>query len=384
MQDNITREDLDVLIEYLSQDNPRLTQAAQVRAFEKEWSEWLGVKYSVFVNSGASANLVTMNAIRHLYGEGEVIVPTLTWVSDISSLLFTGLTPVFVDIDPHHLGMAEDQIYAAMNERTRAVFITHVLGLSALSDELIRTCEERGVLLIEDTCESHGATHKGERLGSIGFASNFSFYYAHHMSSIEGGVICTNDREFYETVRMIRSHGMVREVDSEEVRERWIAENPHCNPEFIFSYPSLNIRSTELNAVIARNQLKYLDQNNLRRVENFNTFLKHLDSELYRVDFKTEGSVNYAFILIMSEADPERCLRLMETMRAEKVEFRRGLSGGGNQLRQPYLRGVVSPDYHKQFPEVEFVHQYGFYIGNYPSLSEQRIIELCAILNGVK
>lgn len=383
MDNNITRQDLDVLIEFLKQDNPILTQSKNVRAFEAEWSEWLGMKYSVFVNSGASANLITMAAIRHLYGPGEVIVPTLTWVSDISSVLQNGFTPVFVDIDNNHLGMDVEAVISKMNSKTRAVFLTHVLGFNGLENKLIEECKKRNILLIEDMCESHGATHEGKKCGSIGFASNFSFYFAHHMSTIEGGVVCTNDEKFYQTIRMLRSHGMIREMDNQAYKDEWIKNNPDCNPEFIFSYPSYNVRSTELNAVLGRNQLKRLDDNNKKRYNNFKMFLDGLDSKKYRTDFRLEGSSNYAFILIIKDKDPAFCDRVMQTLREQKVEFRRGLSGGGNQLRQPFLKGVVPTGFHKEFPRVEHVHSYGFYIGNYPDLPESRIQELCNLLNKV-
>ncbi len=383
MNNNITREDLDILIEFLKQEDPILTQNKNVRAFEAEWSNWLGVKHSLFVNSGASANLLTMTAIKHLYGTGEVIVPTLTWVSDIASVLQNGFKPVFVDIDNRHLGMAIDQVINRMNTNTRAVFLTHVLGFNGLENRLIEECQKRGILLIEDVCESHGATHEGKKLGSLGFASNFSFYYAHHMSTIEGGMICTNDERFYETLRMLRSHGMVREMDNPKFKEEWINNNPECNPEFIFSYPAYNVRSTELNAVLGRHQLKRLDDNNKKRFKNFQIFLDHLDQQKYRTDFRVEGSSNYAFTLIIRNPDPNFCAKVMTVLRENEIEFRRGLSGGGNQLRQPFLKGIVPVNYHKEFPNVEHVHFYGFYIGNYPDLEENRIKELCALLNKV-
>ena len=383
MNNNITRKDLDTLIEFLQQDNPILTQSKNVRAFEAEWSQWLGVKHSVFVNSGASANLLTMAAIKHLYGGGEIIVPTLTWVSDVASVLQNGFTPVFCDIDNQHLGMDIDQIIAKMNDKTRAVFVTHVLGFNGIDDRLINECKKRNILLIEDMCESHGATHNGKKLGSFGFASNFSFYFAHHMSTIEGGMVCTNDEKFYETIRMLRSHGMVREMDNATMKADWIRNNPECNPEFIFTYPAYNVRSTELNAVLGRSQLKRLDENNKKRFKNFKTFLDGLDGKKYRTDFRLEGSSNYAFILILKDADPKLCEKVMAKLKEQGVEFRRGLSGGGNQLRQPFLRPLMPKDYFKQFPKVEHVHFYGFYIGNYPDLEESRIHELCDILNKV-
>ena len=141
---------------------------------------------------------------------GEIIVPTITWVSDIAAVLHCGFEPVFVDIDPRTLGMDNDQVLAKITSHTRAVFLTHVLGYNALSRHLLDELKERGITLLEDVCESHGATFEGRKLGTFGLASNFSFYYAHHLSTIEGGMICTDDTELYETVRMMRAHGMVR------------------------------------------------------------------------------------------------------------------------------------------------------------------------------
>src|SRR6185436_3926984 len=145
MKNNITRADLQVLIEYLSQDDPALTHSKQVRAFEQEWSDWLGVTYSVFVNSGASANLLTMAALKEVYGPGEVIVPPLAWVSDIASVLQNGLTPVFVDIDRRTLGMNTQQVLDKLNANTRAVFLTHVLGYNGLTQELLDELEKRNI-----------------------------------------------------------------------------------------------------------------------------------------------------------------------------------------------------------------------------------------------
>ena len=212
MRNNILREDLDILIDYLSQDDPRLTHGAEVRKFEEEWCEWLGVKYSVYVNSGASSNLLSMALLKLRHPEGgEVIVPPLAWSSDISSVLQNGFTPVFVDIDPVTLAMDPALIVDSITDKTRAVFLTYVQGFDGLDDQLMEELNKRDIPLIEDVCESHGATHNGKKLGSFGWLSNFSFYYAHHMSTIEGGMICTNDEKAYQDLRMLRSHGMVRE-----------------------------------------------------------------------------------------------------------------------------------------------------------------------------
>ena len=385
MRNNILREDLDAVIEHLKQDDPILTHGKNVRAFEDEWSAWLGVKYSVFVNSGASANLLTMAIlkIRHPEG-GEVIVPPLTWISDIASVIQNGFTPVFVDIDPRSLAMDSKQVLAKLSDKTRAVFLTHVQGFDGLTDELLAELESRNIPLIEDVCESHGATHNGQRLGSFGWISNFSFYYAHHMSTIEGGMICTNDPVIYQQARMLRSHGMVREANDPDVREVFERENPELNPDFIFAFPAYNMRNTEIGGIMGRSQLKRLDANVQRRTENLLRFLNQIDSVKYRTDFKLEGSSNYAFNLILNNPDEEFCQRLMAKMRESGIEFRRGSAGGGNQIRQPYLKGVVPNGYHVNFPEVEHVHFFGFYIGNFPDLRDEEVDEICAILNQVE
>lgn len=384
MRNNILREDLDAVIEHLKQEDPILTHGAHVRAFEAEWSAWLGVKHSVFVNSGASANLLTMAIlkIRHPEG-GEVIVPPLAWVSDIASVLQNGFTPVFVDIDPRTLAMDADKILAAITDRTRAVFLTHVQGFDGLTDPLLAELQQRRIPLIEDVCESHGATHNGRKLGSFGWISNFSFYYAHHMSTIEGGMVCTNDPEVYQQIRMLRSHGMVREANDPAVQAAYQAANPELNPDFIFAFPAYNTRNTEIGGIMGRSQLKRLDFNVKRRTENLLRFLRQIDRNKYRTDFKLEGSSNYAFNLILNRPDDELVECLMKVMRESGIEFRRGSAGGGNQIRQPYLHGIVPQDHHRAFPETEHVHFYGFYIGNFPDLREAEIDELCTILNSV-
>lgn len=387
MKNNIIRADLDEVIRMLSADGgeggPILTQSKQVRAFEEEWSAWLGVKHSVLVNSGASANLITMSLLRETAGPGEVIVPPITWVSDIASVIQCGLTPVFVDIDPRTLGMDNDLILKALTPRTKAVFLTHILGYNALSQPLLDELRRRNIPLIEDVCESHGACFQERKLGTFGLISNFSFYYAHHMSTIEGGMVCTDDRRLYEMARMFRSHGMVRECSDAAFRQPYHDACPDLTPDFIFAFPGFNMRSTEINAVIGRSQLKRLDANNDTRRRNLELFLGHLDPALYRTDFKTAGSSNYAFTLVLRHADDRLRDRVVQTLRACGVEFRRGTSGGGNQLRQPYLRKLLGDRKHRDYPCAEHIHFYGFYLGNYPDLEADKIPRLCSILNGL-
>jgi len=381
MEDNITKNDIQELINFLSQEKiPKLTNGPKVIEFEKKWSEWLGVKYSLMLNSGASANELTLLALKHLYGDGEVIVPPLTWISDISAVLFSGLKPVFCDINLKNLSFDIDKLKSLITPNTKAIFLTHVLGINGLTDELLEICKNNNIILIEDVCESHGTTFKGQKVGSIGFVSNFSFYFAHHMSTIEGGMICTNDENLYQICRALRSHSMVREMTDENLKNKIIKENPDLNKDFIFLRPSHNFRSTELNAVLGLSQIKNLDENNKLRQSNFNYFISNLDSTKYHTELEIDGQCNYAFIVILKEPSFDKRNEIETILNENGIEFRRGLSGGGNQLRQPFIKENFNI-YMEEFKNVEHVHNFSWYIGNYPSLEKSKIEFLINLLN---
>jgi CDP-4-dehydro-6-deoxyglucose reductase, E1 len=383
MHNNISRNDLDCLIRFLKKDSPKLTQSKNVLEFEKKWSKWLGVKYSVFVNSGSSANLLSMSILKELYNSGEIIVPSLTWVSDIVSVVKNNFTPVFVDINPKTLCMDENEIFKKINKNTKAVFITYAQGFNGLSDKLLKFLKKKSIPLIEDVCESHGATYKNKKLGSYGLMSNFSFYYAHHMSTIEGGMICTNNNKIYNILRMMRSHGLARESNDKNLIKIYKKKYKELNPEFIFPYSGYNVRSTELNAIIGLNQLKNLNSNIKKRNYNHSLFIKLIDKNKFQTDFELRGSSNYAFNLILKDKDNKLVNKLIHAMTKNKIEYRRGSAGGGNQLRQPYLKQFIKKNDWLNFPNTEHIHFYGFYLGNYPSLTRSAIIQLCSIINNI-
>jgi CDP-6-deoxy-D-xylo-4-hexulose-3-dehydrase len=384
MSDNISRDDIDCLVEFLQQEPiPRLTNGSKVVEFEEKWSKWLGVKHSVFVNSGTAANELTMLALKYMYPDGgQIIVPPLTWISDINSVWFADFDTVFVDINLKNLSFDLDKLERAITDKTKAIFLTHILGLNALSDRLLKICEDNNILLIEDVCESHGVTHNNVKAGSIGFASNFSFYFAHHMSTIEGGMISTNDDYFYQLCRSLRSHGMVREFTDNKIIEKYHNDNPDLNKDFIFIGPAHNFRSTEINAVLGLCQLGKLDSNNKIRVNNFKYFVENLNSEKFYTDFEMDGQSNYAFIVIMKEADFKLRDKIENIMNENGIEFRRGLSGGGNQLRQPFFKNKLKEhELYENFANVEHVHNFSWYIGNYPTLEIEKIDNFIRIIN---
>ena len=383
MENNITKDDKKKLINFLKKTNS-FTQSKNVADFEKKWSQWLGVKYSVFVNSGSSANLLSISALKILEGNGEILVPTLTWVSDIASVIQNNFKPVFVDINPKNLAMDEEEIKKKITKKTKAVFLSHIQGFNGLSVGLLKFLKKRKIHLIEDVCESHGAKFMNKKLGSFGLISNFSFYYAHHLSTIEGGMICTNSKKVYEILRMLRSHGMVRESGNVNYEKMITKKNKDLSPKFIFMYPAYNVRNNELQAVIGLNQLKRLNKNNKIRSNNLIYFLKKLNSEFYRTDYNINGNSNYAFPLVLVKKSMKNRNLLEKKMTQFGIEFRRGNAGGGNQLRQPYIKKLFKKIKISEYPEVDHIHHFGYYIGNYPSLTRSKILKVCNLLNSIR
>ena len=376
MYNNITKKDFKVVIKFLKKQ-PILTQNKKVEEFERLWSKWLGVKYSVFVNSGSSANFITLSALKQFTKKKEVITPTLTWPSDIMAVLNNNFKPNFVDIDIETLSMNSKEVLKKINSKTAAVFITHAQGFNGLTTELLNQLKKKKIILIEDVCESHGAKFKKKKLGTFGLASNFSFYYAHHLSTIEGGMICTNNKEFYDYCVRFRGHGMLRESKFIDVKKK--SKNfKDLNKDFIFLNPGFNFRNNEIGAVLGINQLKNLNKNiNLRNI-NFKYFLNLLNPEKFFTQYNLNGISNYAFpIILRSKSIKDR--NLFEKYLSENgIEFRRGNAGGGNQLRQPYLKSFQNP---MKFKNTEIVHHFGYYIGNFPSLSKTKVKKIANILN---
>jgi CDP-4-dehydro-6-deoxyglucose reductase, E1 len=378
INNNITQGDKQVLSDFIL-NTDRFTNGPKVSEFESAWSRWLGVKYSVMVGSGAASNYITTSIVRELKGQtGEIIVPPIGWVSDVSSVINTGFTPVFVDVDLATMAISYENIKSAINENTKAIVLVHVLGFNGLNDKLIELAKEHDLLLIEDCCEAHGATYKNKKVGSYGDMSCFSFYFGHHMTTIEGGMVCTNNEEIYQLARMFRSHGMTREA-SKETHEKY--SKPDVNPLFTFAVPGYNMRSSEMNAVLGLEQIKRIDYNIEKRQENLNIWLTNLNNVLYYVEYDAAGSSNYALPLILRKG-VFKMAEVCKILEEERVEYRLGTAGGGNQARQPYLERYD----HKIVGELEvsnYIHDFGLYIGNHPDLTREQILNLCRRLSDV-
>ena len=385
INDSITDSDKKALTDFINEPNQRFTQGKKVKEFEDRWSDYLGCAYSVFVNSGASANYIMTSIMKEKKGVGEVIVSPLGWVSDVSPLVNLGFTPVFVDVSLNNMSITLENIKEAVTDKTVGICLVHVLGFSAINDELVKFAKDNDLFLIEDCCESHGATHKDNlgftsKVGTFGDISNFSFYFGHHITTIEGGIVCTDDVELYNYAKLFRSHGMTREASS-NLQEYYQIRYPELNPLFTFAVPGYNMRNQEFNAVLGLEQLKRLNFNVDKRSENFGIWLDNLDSSKVFVDYDQNGNSNFALPLILQNKDSDlfkMCCTLLED---EKIEYRVGTAGGGNQARQPYLEkySVVS----HELENVNHIHDYGLYVGNHPELTSEQIINLCEKLNEI-
>jgi CDP-6-deoxy-D-xylo-4-hexulose-3-dehydrase len=381
MENIIDKDDVQQLIDFLGRTD-RFTNGPKVLEFEKAWSQWLKINHSVMVNSGASGNFLSIALVKELFGLGEVIVPSLGWSSDVSSIVQLGMTPVFVDIDPHTLGISPKSLRMAMSADTKAVVIVHALGFNAVTPEIKNILDESGVFVIEDCCESHGAlldTKKQNKIGTYGDLSIFSFYYGHHMTTIEGGVVCMNDMNLYQLSKMLRSHGMTRE-STIEIAEEYKKNYPSLNPLFTFALAGFNFRSTEINAVLGLSQIKKIEANIEARKSNLITWLNCLDSSKFKVDYFCDGNSNFALPLILKDPDcilmKKVCFKLDEL----GVEYRLGTAGGGNLSRQPFVQKYSHRVVDDQ-SVVDHLHHYGLYVGNGSHVVEKNIQDLTAQLN---
>ena len=274
-EDVITEEDQKNLIEFIN-TTKRYTQFTKVKEFESAFSEWQECKYSVYVNSGSSANLLLIDVLKEKYGwdnESEIMVPAITWVTNISPIIQLGLKPVFLDVNISDFSFDYEKMKEKITDKTKAIFITHLMGFPSNIRKIKEIIGSRDIKIIEDCCESHGAKLDGIKIGNHGLAGTFSFYWGHHITSIEGGIICTNDEDLYHRFLLKRSHGLARELPK-ELHESYKNKYPHIDFEFLFLTGGYNFRNTEFNAVLGLSQLKRLNQFIEIRNNNYRKFFE--------------------------------------------------------------------------------------------------------------
>jgi CDP-6-deoxy-D-xylo-4-hexulose-3-dehydrase len=366
MQTAITDTDKRAMIDFI-QSSDRYTCGNMVKQFEDAWSEWLGCKYSLYVTSGSTANLLLMAAVKELYdipNGSKVLVPACTWVTNVAPVFQVGLEPVFCDVDLERYSF---DINSLPDEDIKIVFVTHLLGLNSPVEKLKE--KYPNAIFLEDICESHGVrAPDGTKRGSSGTGSTFSFYYGHHMTTIEGGIISTDNELLYELMKIKRSHGMARLL-SPPYYEEAINKHPKIDPSFLFLTDGYNFRNTELNAVLGIEQLKRLDENIETRRDNFKCFMEHLDPELFYIPYNDPGNSSFAFPFVCKK--PEDMLKLKTIFTELGVEYRPIVSG--NLLLHPFLeKWKDSVD----VPNANLLNDNGVYIGNNHFVTKDMIVKV--------
>jgi CDP-4-dehydro-6-deoxyglucose reductase, E1 len=321
----------------------QVTMGAKVRNFEREFGEKYGWSNAVMVNSGSSANLLAVAAIANPETAGglrpgdEVIVPALSWSTTVWPLIQCGLVPVIVDIDPATLNIDPNEIERAIGPKTRGVMIVPVYGNPCDMDAIMAICARRGLTLIEDCCEALGARYGGKPVGSFGRVATFSFYYSHHITTLEGGICVTNDFELAEMMRILRAHGWIREVED---KARWTARYPDIHPRFLFVNVGYNLRATELQGAMGSVQLPKLDEFIRRRRENARWYRRALAQfgDMFDLQEETPKGEHswFGFPITVRETAPFLVADLMAALEAAHVETRPIICG--NIARQPGMK----------------------------------------------
>lgn len=376
LQENILEDDdIDLLVDFVK-TTKRFTQFIKVKEFEQAWSDWQGCKYSVFVNSGSSANLTLVAAMKELYGwkaGDEVIVPAVTWVTNISPIMQLGLKPVFVDINLKDLSFEYEQIKEKITNRTRAIFVTHLIGFPADMKKINTIVEGRDIQIMEDCCESHGAKIKEIKVGNFGVGSTFSFYWGHHITTVEGGMICTDNEKLYNLCLLKRSHGLARELP-EKYHEIYRNQYPEINFNFLFLTDGFNFRNTELHAVLGLSQIEKLDKYINIRNKNYSEFIdmcKKYKNFFYI--FELDGISSFCLPFVFKDNEMKRGFQ--EKLIDTGIESRPVISG--NLLKQPFLKNHGNPS---DFKNAELIDKNAFYIGNNQFVNEKRLDALKEIM----
>lgn len=355
----------------------RVTMGERVRAFEAEFADFIGSQHAVMVNSGSSANLLAMavaasNAVPNGLRPGdEVIVPAVTWSTTVAPILQVGCVPVFVDIDASTLNLRPEDLERASSPRTRGIFAVHLLGNPVAMASVMEFARQRGTWVLEDTCESLGSQVDGRHVGSFGDFGTFSFYFSHHITTIEGGMLVTDNPALADLARSMRAHGWTRDMSTSADIE---AANPWIDPRFLFVHLGYNLRPTEVQAAFGSVQLRRLEDFNDVRRRNARWLIDEL-SDLERsgaLQFVAEqdgGRSTWFGFTVLTE-DPATRSALSKHLEGQGIETRAIVAG--NLAVQPAFRDAP----HRtvgSLANATSISQRGLFIGNHPNLDQRRL-----------
>lgn len=369
-EDTINQQDIDRLISWLK-TYPRLTKNQVTIEFEEKWSQWVGRDFSLHCNSGSSANLLmyyTLLLSGRLKNK-KVIVPSVGWVTSIAPAIQFGFEPIMCEADPDTFGLDLNQLEILLQKHEPStVLMVHVLGVPHKMDQVLQLKEKYGFFLLEDACAAIGATYKEKKVGAFGDMASFSFYFGHQMSTIEGGMVSTNDREFINLLRMLRSHGWSKDLDLETHQalvDKHQIDDFHS--PFVFFVPGLNVRSTDLNAWIGIGQLEKLDWMTQRRQENHEQYRKLLGDRFYIQRCESHCQIaSISFGLLADCTDQRRSI--VSALVKKGIETR--IFSAGNLGLHPFWYERYGK---ASFPVADRIHYCGLFLPNHPTLRESDV-----------
>jgi len=366
--DTIDREDIDSLIEWLK-TYPRLTKGDLTIQYEKKWSKYLGSQYSVFVNSGSAANLLMLYCLlelSYIKRDDKVVVPTLSWSTDLAPVIQLGLEPVLCDCNLDNLSVDLEHLENIFKkEKPKVLMLVSVLGLVPNMQEIAGLCNKHGVILLEDTCESLGSEHEGKKLGSFGLMSSFSTYFGHHISTIEGGMVCTDDKKIFNVLKSLRSHGWDRDMDSNiasNLRKKYNVDE--FNALYTFFYSGFNMRATDLQAYIGLEQLDKIELIAKKRSKNYDMYNELIKNDFWMpIEYNNRYVSNFAYPIIHPKRD-----EIVRELNKNNIENR------------PLICGTLSrqPFWVKRYGELtlknaNIVHDFGLYVPNNHQIKVEEI-----------
>jgi CDP-6-deoxy-D-xylo-4-hexulose-3-dehydrase len=354
----------------------QVTMGSKVRRFEEMFAQYIGVEHAVMVNSGSSANLLALSiltnpvATTRLQPGDEVITPAVTWATTIFPILNVGLVPVLVDVDLDGFNLLPEELERAITPRTRAIMLVHLLGNPCEMRSVLDIARRHKLLVIEDACEAPGAEYKGRKVGSLGDLSTFSFFFSHHISTIEGGMLLTNNAEYAELARVLRAFGWARNVHDPRASA---AEGPKFDHRFLFVNIGYNLRPTEIQGGFGIHQLRRLEGYIRLRRENARYWCRELahfsDYLLLPCERKDTRHVWHGYPVMIRSDAPFNREKLVAYLEARGVETRPIMAG--NIDEQPALR-LFPHQKVGDLPNSRLIHRNAFYFGNHHGIGREK------------
>lgn len=360
----LDEEEKRAVLQVLKSD--KYTMGNHVKEFEENFSKYFGMKYAVMVNSGSSANLIAVASLfykkeNHLKRGDEVIVPCISWATTFHPLQQYGLKMKFVDIDLHTLNYDIKELKKAVTKNTKMIVAVSILGNPCQFDEITKLCTENNILLFEDNCESMGAKFKGQFAGTFGFLNTFSTFFSHHISTIEGGLVLTNNKEIFNLLKSLRNHGWTRDQDEDSPIFR--RKKDDFFEAYRFILPGYNLRPTEIQGLLGKKQLEKLDLFLKVRRQNARYFQELFkNDERFIIQKEVGESSWFCFTMILNPELKIDRKKVLKKLKKASIEHR--IITGGNILRNDvikYYNYTVTKS-----SNADIAHYNGFFVGNYP------------------